>query len=107
MEDKNNGVILGRIVENPIDQELDCLDFYQSLGAAIDSATDALPKGYRLNLEISEGQRDVSLMPPGGGWVKVESASTVDEIERCVQMAIELKAATRKEEATTTENTQT
>lgn len=60
----------------------------ESLGAAIESAAEALPKGYRLRLDIEKHGYATRLVLPDDTVADVSEGSLVDEIESLVELAI-------------------
>lgn len=63
-------------------------EWYESLGAAIESAADNLPKGYQLILSIEKHGYSVKLKQPNELYSSVERGSMVDEIEELTAMAV-------------------
>jgi hypothetical protein len=63
-------------------------DWNESLGAAIKSAAEALPKGYRLRLYIERHGYAAGLVLPDGIVADVTEGSLVDEIESLVELAV-------------------
>lgn len=63
-------------------------DWNESLGAAIESASDALPEGYRLRLDIEKHGYATRLVLPDDTVADVDRETMVDEIEALVEMAI-------------------
>lgn len=63
-------------------------DWNESLGAAIESAAEALPEGYRLRLDIEKHGCAARLVLPDDIVADVDRETVVDEIEALVEMAI-------------------
>ena len=60
----------------------------ESVGAAIDLAAEALPKGYRLRLDIERHGYSAKLVLPDDTVLDVSKDNLVDEIVELVALAI-------------------
>lgn len=63
-------------------------DWNESLGAAIESAAEALPEGYRIRLDIEKHGCAARLVLPDDIVADVDRETLVDEIEALVEIAI-------------------
>lgn len=63
-------------------------EWNESLGAAIESAAESLPNGYRLRLDIEKHGYAARLVLPDDTVADVSEDSLVDEIESLVALAI-------------------
>ena len=71
-------------------------DWNESLGAAIESAAEVLPEGYRLRLDIEKHGCAARLVSPDDIVADVDRETLVDEIEALVEMALEVASAEAK-----------
>lgn len=65
----------------------DLSDWYESLGASIESAAECLPKDYQLIISIEKHGYSTKLKQPNGLVSSVDRESIVDEIEALTAMA--------------------